>query len=449
MVKARLMRTIAVVGAGALVLTACGGDGDEAADSTPAAGGEGSAEIATGVGVTEEPCPDAVNEDNGCIYLGVISDLSVGAFASYGPEIVRGHEDYWKRVNEAGGIGGFDIDVSENIQDGEYDPQVYPQAYREIEPDILALAESLGTPQTQAILSDMEADNVVGATSTWWSGWNFEEEDNGLVLESGSSYCFHSMSALDWVSENREAPTSVVSVGFPTDFGLDYAAGVEKWAEANGVEVQEYIETGPNAAVGNQDGVVQRILEGQPDVVGLAVPPGEAAEIVGKAAAQGYTGTFLGFLASWNPALLGTDAAAAMEQLYLHVSTFESFGGSSEAHQAMIETYGEGENPPNDGYTFGWVSQYPIQAVLEKAAANGDLTREGVVAAVDGTEVDFEGALPTVTLGGDPNENVDRSVTINEVVLDGGEYGQGVRALETAYVGPTAEAYEYTSACTS
>ena len=135
------------------------------------------------------------------------------------------------------------------------------------------------------------------------------------------------MSALDWVSENREAPASVVSVGFPTDFGLDYAAGVEKWAEANDVEVQEYIETGPNAAVGNQDGVVQAILDGQPDVVGLAVPPTEAAEIVGKAAAQGYTGTFLGFLASWNPALLGTDAAAAMEQLYLHVSTFESFGG--------------------------------------------------------------------------------------------------------------------------
>ena len=40
-------------------------DGDAAASrSTP--------------GVTDEPCPEAVNEDNGCIYLGTISDLTAG-----------------------------------------------------------------------------------------------------------------------------------------------------------------------------------------------------------------------------------------------------------------------------------------------------------------------------------------------------------------------------------
>ena len=32
----------------------------------------------SGIGVTEEPCPDAVNEDNGCIYLGILSDLTEG-----------------------------------------------------------------------------------------------------------------------------------------------------------------------------------------------------------------------------------------------------------------------------------------------------------------------------------------------------------------------------------
>ena len=50
----------------ALVLAGCrGGDDDSAA----------------GPGITEEACPDAVNEDNGCIYLGVISDLTKGPFA--------------------------------------------------------------------------------------------------------------------------------------------------------------------------------------------------------------------------------------------------------------------------------------------------------------------------------------------------------------------------------
>lgn len=448
MIKAPWMRTLAVLGAGALVLTACGGDGDETAGETPAADGDAAQEIVTGVGVTDEPCPDAVNEDNGCIYLGVISDLSIGPFATYGPELVRGHEDFWQRVNEAGGIGGYDINSSEFVRDGEYDPQVYPQVYREIEGDILALAETLGTPQTQAILSDMEADEVAGATSTWWSGWHFDEADAGVVLESGSSYCLHAMSGLDWITENRAEPTKVAAVGFPTDFGLDFEAGFEKWAAANDVEITEFIETGPNAAVGNQDAVVARILDEQPDVVGLGVGPTETAEIVAKAAAQGFTGTFLGFLASWNPALLGTEAAAALEALYLNVSTHESYGGSSPAHEAMREARGEGDNPPNDGYTYGWVSQYPIQAVLERAAENGDLTREGVVAAIAGTEVDFEGALPTVTLGGDPNENADRTVTISSIDTEGETFGQGLSTLVTGYVGPTAEAYEYTAPCT-
>lgn len=432
-------RSVAVLGASALVLAACGGD-DDPAES-------GSEALVTGVGVTSEPCPEAVNEDNGCIYLGVISDLSIGPFASYGPELVQGHEDFWARVNEAGGISGYDVNTSEYIRDGEYDPQVYPQVYREIEPDVLALAETLGTPQTQAILGDMQADNVVGAASTWWSGWNFDEDDGGVVLESGSSYCFHSMSGLDWLSENRAEPESVVAVGFPTDFGLDFGAGVDAWGEANDVEVLPFIETGPNSAVGNQDAVVQRILEEQPDVVGLAVGPTEAAEIVGKAAAQDFTGTFLGFLASWNPALLQTEAAPALEALYLNVATHGPYGSDSDAHQAMLEARGEGDNPPNDGYTYGWVTQYPIKAVLEQAAENGDLTREGVVAAVDGTEVDFEGALPTVTLGGDPNENADRSVTISEVDTEGETYGQGITPVATAYVGPTAESYDYTAAC--
>ena len=42
---------------------------------------EAGVEVAFDVGVTAEPCPDSPNPDNGCIYLGVISDLTDGPFA--------------------------------------------------------------------------------------------------------------------------------------------------------------------------------------------------------------------------------------------------------------------------------------------------------------------------------------------------------------------------------
>jgi len=443
-VKRGLMRTIAVLGSGALVLAACGGDADEEADGAAEPTGEAAEEIVTDVGVTEEPCPDAVNPDNGCIYLGAISDLSEGPFATFGPELVRGHKDFWARVNADGGIGGYDIDASVNVVDAKYDPQTHSQVYREIEPNILALAETLGTAQTQAILGDMEADQVIGMPSTWWSGWAFEEEDSGVVIEAGASYCFQALSGLDWFAENQDEPTSIVSVGFPTDFGRDLASGFEAWAEANEVEYGGFLETGPNAQVGNQDAVVGQILSQSPDIVGLAVGPTETAEIVGKAAAQGFTGQFLGGLPTWNPALLGSAAAPALQALYTNVATHESYGADTPAHQAMLEARGADDVPPNDGYTFGWVTQYPLKAILEAAAANGDLTRQGVLDAIEGTEVDFEGSLPSVTLGGDPNDSADRSVTINKVDA---EAPLGISAVETGYVGPTAEAFDYSAPC--
>lgn len=48
------------------------------------------ADVAFDVGVTEEACPDAVNPDNGCIYLGTISDLSVARRRPW-PSASRGH----------------------------------------------------------------------------------------------------------------------------------------------------------------------------------------------------------------------------------------------------------------------------------------------------------------------------------------------------------------------
>src|SRR5690606_1969115 len=70
-------------------------------------------------GVTEDPCPEAVNPDNGCIYLGTLSDLTVGPFSPLAPAIVEAQKAFWKRVNENGGIGGYDIDVTTYVRDNK------------------------------------------------------------------------------------------------------------------------------------------------------------------------------------------------------------------------------------------------------------------------------------------------------------------------------------------
>ena len=41
------------------------------------------------------------------------------------------------------------------------------QVYQEIKPNVLALAQTLGSPTTAAILPDMKSSNVVGAPAAW------------------------------------------------------------------------------------------------------------------------------------------------------------------------------------------------------------------------------------------------------------------------------------------
>ncbi len=460
-------RSAAVLCAVALVAAACG-DGDDAADE-PAddatedvadddevadddaaddeaadddAADDAPGEILTARGVTDEPCPDAVNEDNGCIYLGHISDLTEGPFFPLAVEIQAAQENFFQRVNEDGGIAGYDISLI--VRDNKYNPQEHVTVYEEIADDVLALAMTLGTPPTLAALDLMDEDDMVGLPASWWSGWDHEQDDRGLVLSSGYSYCIESMIGLDWYAQEMGQPETVMAIGYPGDYGGDSAAGAREWAEANDVEFLGFTQTAPNALAGNQDAAVQAILQADPDVVTLGIGPLETGEIVAKAAAQGYEGFFMGAVPTWNPALMGDEGvAAAMTALYRHISFSETWDGQSPGHDAMRASLG-GELPTNDAYVLGWFQTYPIVALLEAAAANGDLPPAGVRAAIDGLTVEYEGGVPEKTFTGDGNADAQRTGVINAPDPDA---SLGLTAVTGFFDSPTANAFEYTQAC--
>jgi len=447
----RWRRTAAMVSVVALALTACGngdngdvGDADtvDDTDADDEGDGEAAGEVATDLGVTEEPCPEATNEDNGCIYLGVLSDLTQGPFAPLGVEIVEGQRAFWQRVNDNGGIAGHDVDIDTYTRDNLYDTQEQSTQYRQIEPNILALAQTLGTPPTEAILPDMDADDMVGVPASWWSGWHFPDTDNGLILESGYSYCIEAQIGLDWV-DNESEITTLQAVGYPGDYGGDFAVGAQAWAEANDVEFLGFVETAPNAVVGSQDAAVGQVLSAGADVVAIATGPAEVAEIVGGTAAQGFEGRFMGSVPTWNPALLDSPAGPALEQLFVHVGPWEDFSGESEAHQAMREALDD-ELPANDGYTFGWIWSYPLLAAMEAAADNGDLTRAGLRSVTQDLVVDYEGALPETTMSDNPDETAIRTAVISRPDADA---PLNLSSVETGVTGETADAYEYTQRC--
>jgi ABC-type branched-subunit amino acid transport system substrate-binding protein len=423
--------TVAVLLAVGFALTACRVEGD-GSDASQDEGG-----VQTDVGVTSDPCPEAVNADNGCIYLGTISDLTEGPFAPLAVPIVAAQEAFWQRVNEEGGIGGYDIDVRTNVRDNKYNPEVHNQAYQEIKGEVLALAQTLGSPTTAAILDDMKASDVVAAPAAWTSAYEFED----VILESGTNYCFEAMNSVDWAVREFDAQT-VMAVHYPGDYGGDAAAGVDAAAQALGIEYSG-VETGQGTT--NQGTAIQAILTQQPDVVFVTTGPGDAAAIIGQTAAGGFRGTFVGTSPTWNPALLESPAAPALKAAYFQSGPWAPFGGDTPGHEAMREALGE--VTPSDGHTAGWIWSYPMKAALEAAVDNGDLTRAGLLEAVKGLEtVDYEGMLPEAAgnYAGEPGEAAFRQSVISKVDEAA---PTGVSVVEEFFASEAVEAYDFSGPC--
>lgn len=387
-------------------------------------------------GVTDEACPEAVDDSKGCIYLGVLTDLTA-TFKGVGVPFTQAQKDFWAHVNENGGIGDYEVDIVTHVKDTKYDTDTHAQHYEEMKDEVLAIAQSLGTAHTNTILDDAEDEDIVVGPASLGSNWIFEDN----ALEVGTSYCTEAMNMVDHAVDNLEAK-KVAVVHFPGDYGDDAMVGARIAAEERGIEFVN-IATEPGAE--KQGPVVAQLLREKPDAVVIATSPTEMAAVVGGAAQQGLQVPFLGSIPSWNALVLESPAAPAIQSLYMQASSFPTWESDAEGFAEMREV--AGDMAPNDWYALGWAGSYVMQAVLEKAVEDGNLTREGVLEAATSLEgVDGKGTVPegTANYAGEPNDAAVRVTQLNKVDP---KTGSKVAVAVEPFTGPTAEGYEFSEPC--
>ncbi|MCZ2825629.1 MULTISPECIES: ABC transporter substrate-binding protein [unclassified Modestobacter] len=386
-------------------------------------GGGGEGDVTTGSGVTDSE-----------ITVGMLTDLS-GPFAAGAAVQVTQTNAYWDQVNADGGV--CDRDVVVDVQDHGYDPQRAVTLYRSMAPDVIALQQVLGGPTSAAVLPLAEQDDVyVGGVG--WTGSALQYENNQLP---GASYAVEAANAVDYLVDELGVPEGgrIGVVYFAGDYGGDALAGAEHAAEERGVEIVAQEITSQTTDLSAQASALV-----QADVAGvvLAAAPTQLASLAGVLATQGADIPIVGMNPTFNPSLLGSPVADALLANAYSITSVAPYASDAPGVQAANELYASVAPDGDVGWEvpLAYVQGELLRQALEGACESGELTPEGVVAALqESSSVDTDGLLPDGLDYSQPGQSPTTTVYVSKVDAD----AEAGLALLEEFSGPSAESFSY------
>ncbi|WP_354701753.1 ABC transporter substrate-binding protein [Paraconexibacter sp. AEG42_29] len=425
-------RSAALFATAALAMTvaACGDDdeGSSGASGTGAAttattGGGGGKDVKTGPGVTGTT-----------INLGVLTDTS-GVFAGLGVPLNEGNQLFWTIQNRKGGV--CDRTVKLDVKDHGYDPQKAVSLYREVGPQSLALNQLLGSVMTAALIPTLQKDKMLSVLA----GWPSQLLENPNIIVVGATYDLEMINAVDYLVEEGKLKKGdkVGHIYFEGEFGENALEGSKYAAEKQGLTIVEQkikaTDRDMSAAVGTfKNEGVKAIL--------MSTSPTQTASAAGVAAATGLNVPIGASGPAFDPALLKTPAAKALEaNLVVSAGTAPyslDAPGVTEMRDNYLKEFPKGT--PKYSIAAGYAESRIMYEILNKACENGDLTREGMQTAVrqlDGLDLDglVAGTLSYKELGVPPSKAV--YISTVDTKADGGLKVDGAARTST-----NAEAYE-------
>ena len=369
-----------------MVLSAC-------ASSSPSSNGNGNTlKAGPGVDMTKKT-----------ITLGIISPQSGPVAAPIGDPLALGVKVFFDHVNDNGGINGFKVKFLE--EDSQYNAQVAVQKYNQIHNQILMIADSLGTPPTEAINPLATADHMLVSAATLASSLARQQ----YIILVGTPYRLQVENAFDYVVNTLNIKNPATGIIYQNDeYGQDGLTGYNEAKTAyqlNDVAQASYAPTDKDFTA-----QVSLMKAKGAKYVFLSALPLSTATIVGTAAKLGYFPQFILQSPAWANGLLAIPQLKPLLTKLWVVGQGATWGDTSKPGMAQliqdVQKYAPTQQP--DGYfEFGYAESYITYAILKKAMANNDITRDGLFNAFNslGT-VDLGGLYPSVIYGSSPNQRV-------------------------------------------
>lgn len=371
------VKAVAALATASLALAACGGteQGTGAGDAPAAAGSK--------VGVTDTT-----------IKIGTHMPLTGVAAPGYS-EIPTGQKAYFDYVNAAGGINGRKIDYQ--VRDDTYNPATTTQVTNQLvqQDQIFAMLGGLGTPTHSAVVDFLNEEKVpdlfVSSGALAWDqpekypftfGWQPNYEVEGKILGK-------------YIAEKfPQAKVGLFLQG--DDFGRDGAKGAKQFLGKQ--IVAEVTYTPGNTDVGPQIAELQ--AKGADFVVGFNVPS--------YTALSQLTALRLNYKPQWAYSGVGSDISLVGSLLNRFSKGAVTDGGllNNVITTKYLPAIEEPDNPWTKLFTKVWAEQgdgkpmtnfrlygmsqaYTMVSAMQAAGKN--LTREGIVKAIEDKGSTFEG----------------------------------------------------------
>ena len=161
--------------------------------------------------------------------------------------------------------------------------------------------------------------------------------------------------------------------------------------------------------------MITEIVASGADWVYMTTNPSIGAEILGGAFGAGFTGMWSGSTPTYDFRLLDTPVGPILDQVYYQSAYNVSWGtdvpGMAPLVAAMQDRFPD--RRPSDAFVIGWNEAKVMEQILRLAAANGDMTRQGVIDAAQSIEeIELDGTAPNQTYAGDVNDYIVRATAI-------------------------------------
>ena len=267
----RTWRMLAAISAGALVLSACGGDSDNDTAETEAS----SAPSAT------ESEGASQNTADGTLTIGTLLPQT-GSLAFLGPPEFAGVDLAIKEINEAGGVLGKDVakvdsdsgDTSTNIASQSVDRLLSQNV------DVIVGAASSGVSKT--VIDKITGAGVVQISPANTSPDFTDYPDKGLYFRTAPSDVLQGRILGNQIIEDGSATVGILAL--QDAYGTGLSENIEKSVTGSNGEVVETIIYDPKAAEFTAE--VSQLKGADPEAV-VVIGFDESAKIIQELAKQG------------------------------------------------------------------------------------------------------------------------------------------------------------------